>query len=340
MSGPVRSKGEGEVPGDAAGSSRNTGDGDDFERLVAPQANGGVRRTDTVGLVLQVMIVFCLLAAVGSLAWIPVTQYIHGRQQSYEAEAARRRFSAWPEGEASSHRRRADEYNRRLAASGQTVLGEAPDPFVKGGGGGSLSGRDRAYRALLDDGHGVMGTIIIPGISVKMPIYHGTADRELAHGAGHLYGTSLPVGGKGTNAVISGHRGLPGSLLFTRLDELRRGDVFYVETLDETMAYRVKSIEVVDPDDIHLYKVVPGRDLVTLMTCTPYGVNTQRLVLTGERWDTNHPAPSTDWGPGDGRLVGGLVALGLSLLGLPLVCLARGKGPVRHRSVRGGPKGA
>ncbi|RBP97113.1 class C sortase, partial [Bifidobacterium aemilianum] len=110
----------------------------------------------------------------------------------------------------------------------------------------------------------------VPRISLNMPIYHGTSDQSLSQGSGHLYGTSLPVGGPSTNAVLTGHRGLPGALLFTRLDELKPGDVFYVDTLGRTMGYRITAIHVVDPDDTHLYTVVQGKDLVTLMTCTPY----------------------------------------------------------------------
>lgn len=168
-----------------------------------------------------------------------------------------------------------------------------------------------------------MGNVRIPKISVNMPIYHGTSDDALLHGAGHLYGTSLPIGGKSTNAVLSGHRGLSSALLFTRLNELKRGDIFYVQTLGRTMGYRVIAIHVIDPQDTRFYRVVPGRDLVTLMTCTPYAINTQRLIITGTRQSIPHPIPNPNDAKGDPMLIAILVALAALILGLVAVRLTR-----------------
>lgn len=130
---------------------------------------------------------------------------------------------------------------------------------------------------------GVMATVRIPKISVNLPIYHGTSQSALASGAGHLYGTSLPVGGKNTHAVITGHRGLVSAEMFTRLDEMRVGDYFYIEVMGKTLGYKVDKISVILPNETDSLRVRAGEDRVTLMTCTPYGINTHRLLVSGVR---------------------------------------------------------
>ena len=143
-----------------------------------------------------------------------------------------------------------------------------------------------SYNDLLDpSGNGVMAVIDIPRINVRLPVYHGTSEEVLDKGAGHLEHTALPIGEVGQRPVITGHRGLPQAELFTRLDELEMGDTFLIRVLDETLVYRVCSIETADPGDWKSIAPVEGRDLVTLVTCTPYGVNTHRLLVTGERTD-------------------------------------------------------
>lgn len=129
----------------------------------------------------------------------------------------------------------------------------------------------------------IMGIINIPQIEVKLPIYHGTGSEVLSKGVGHLEGSSLPVGGKNAHCVLTGHRGLPNSKLFTRLDELEKGDLFYVEVADKIMAYCVKEIQVISPEDVNCLSIKEGNDFVSLVTCTPYGINSHRLVVTGER---------------------------------------------------------
>lgn len=130
---------------------------------------------------------------------------------------------------------------------------------------------------------GIMGIIKIPKIGVKLPIYHGTSRDVLARGAGHLYGTDLPVGGKNRHTVITAHTGLPTATMFDGLIDMKRGDYFYIDVQGDTMRYRVFRISVVDPQDISLLQREPGRDLATLLTCTPYGVNSHRLLVTGYR---------------------------------------------------------
>ncbi|MBQ8559213.1 MAG: class C sortase [Tyzzerella sp.] len=132
-------------------------------------------------------------------------------------------------------------------------------------------------------GNGMMGTIEIPKISVKLPIYHGTEEDVLASGIGHLKESSLPVGGENSHSVLSGHRGLPNAQLFTRLDELEEGDIFSIQICNQRLNYRVCDICVVEPEETEGLVIQAGRDLVSLVTCTPYGINTHRLVVTGER---------------------------------------------------------
>ena len=155
-----------------------------------------------------------------------------------------------------------------------------PDSFAVA----EASDRDEAYMACPNiNGDEVMGIVEIPKIDVELPIYHTTDEEVLQIGAGHLEGSSLPVGGESTHAVISAHRGLPSATLFTDLDKLEEGDHFLLHILDDTLAYEVDAINVVEPDETELLSVVEGEDLVTLLTCTPYGVNTQRLLVRGHR---------------------------------------------------------
>lgn len=140
------------------------------------------------------------------------------------------------------------------------------------------------YMSQLDlTGTGIMGYVEIPAIKVSLPIYHGTSDAVLQIAVGHLEWTSLPVGGLGTHCVISGHRGLPSAKLFTDLDELEIGDVFMIRILDEVLTYEVDQILIVEPTDVEALHPVQGEDLFTLVTCTPYGVNSHRLLVRGHR---------------------------------------------------------
>ena len=164
----------------------------------------------------------------------------------------------------------ANDYNRRAVTR--------PNHF-------SLTEEERAeYNALLDvGGSGVMGYIEIPEIDVALPIYHGTDDTVLQVATGHVEWSSLPTGGESTHCVLSGHRGLPSAKLFTRLDELMEGDTFILRVLDEILTYEVDQIRIVNPDDVADLQIIPGQDLCTLVTCTPYGINTHRLLVRGHR---------------------------------------------------------
>jgi sortase A len=159
----------------------------------------------------------------------------------------------------------------------QSLSGTIPaDPFAR------EKGSENSNFKLLKTGE-VIGYIEIPKIDVYLPIYHGTTEEILQKGVGHLKNTSLPIGGKSTHAVLSAHRGLPSATLFTDLDQLENNDVFYIHILDEVLAYKVDQIKVVDPEDTADLMIQSGKDFVTLVTCTPYGINTQRLLVRGER---------------------------------------------------------
>jgi sortase A len=170
---------------------------------------------------------------------------------------------------------KANAYNEELLPS---IL---PDSFATAG---AIEEEDKKYLDCLNlAGDGIMGYVQIPQIGIRIPIFHTTSEEVLAIGAGHLEGSSLPVGGESTHAVISAHRGLPSASLFTDLDKLEIGDCFFLNVLDETLAYEVDQILVVEPEETDALAVVDGEDLVTLLTCTPYAVNTQRLLVRGHR---------------------------------------------------------
>lgn len=136
-------------------------------------------------------------------------------------------------------------------------------------------------------GDGMMGYLEIPKIDIKLPIFHGTSEQVLQKGVGHLEGTSLPVGGENTHSVLTGHRGLPSSKLFTDINQMRKGDIFYIYILDNVLAYMVDKISVIEPNDLSELNIIDGGDYVTLMTCTPYGINTHRLLVRGKRIEYN-----------------------------------------------------
>lgn len=171
-------------------------------------------------------------------------------------------------------------YNDALAAS------SGASPQAPEGGEPAQVGETLAYEDLLNlNGDGMMGYIIIPRLKETLPIYHGTSEPVLQVGVGHLSDSSLPVGGPGTHAALSGHRGLPSAKLFTDLNKMKVGDLFYIRVLKEVLAYQVTSIETVLPNETESLAIQPGKDLVTLITCTPYGINSHRLLVHAERTD-------------------------------------------------------
>ena len=169
----------------------------------------------------------------------------------------------------------AHEYNEALFQISKSSVGDMSTDILS----------DESYNSILDiTGKGIIGTIEIPKIDVNLPIYHGTDDDVLSNGIGHLQNSSFPVGGENTRTVLTGHRGLPNAKLFTRLDELKKDDLFYIRVGNKTLAYQIYKIEIVKKEEApDVLGIEEGKDLATLITCTPYGINTQRLILTGKR---------------------------------------------------------
>lgn len=165
----------------------------------------------------------------------------------------------------------ADEYNKKLL--------QLEEPLLE-------HNKLSDYHSILNvSSTGMMGYITIPKISQELPVYHGTSGSVLSVAVGHLQGTSLPVGGKSTHSVVSAHRGLPTAVLFTHLDRMEVGETFYFTILDRTITYEVDQIRIVEPDDTSLIQIAEGKDYCTLLTCTPYGINTQRLLVRGHQVD-------------------------------------------------------
>ncbi|MGT2911194.1 class C sortase [Streptococcus cameli] len=189
---------------------------------------------------------------------------INEYHQSIDQQSAKQKKAAWDA---------AVSYNKELG------IQPVPDAFSLREG---LN--DKHYESLLNvHSDSMMGYVEIPKINVQLPIFHYTTDDVLAKGAGHLFGSALPVGGEGTHAVVSAHRGLPSADMFTNLDKLEKGDTFYYKVLGETLAYEVDQILVVKPSEVTSLTGVEGKDYSTLITCTPYGINTDRLLVRGKR---------------------------------------------------------
>ena len=212
----------------------------------------------------------------------------------------------------------AHAYNDALSAG--AVL-EANNHVPTGAGSSKDSSLNYA-NILKANNEGLMARLKIPSISLDLPVYHGTADDTLLKGLGHLEGTSLPVGGEGTRSVITGHRGLAEATMFTNLDKVKTGDSLIVEVFGEVLTYRVTSTKVVEPEETEALRVEEGKDLLTLVTCTPLGINTHRILLTGERI---YPTPAKDLAAAGKRpdvphfpwwavgLAAGLIVIGLYL---------------------------
>ena len=173
-----------------------------------------------------------------------------------------------------------EELNKAIKYNNELNGTEIHDPFEPGSG---YIVPDNYKDVLNISGDGIMGYIQIPKISLKLPIYHTSSEKVLEKGIGHLETTALPIGGVGNNPILTGHRGLPQAELFTRLDEVKKGNIIYIHVLNKHLSYEVDSIKVIKPDDVGTLRAIKGRDMITLITCTPYGINTHRLVIQGKR---------------------------------------------------------
>ena len=217
-----------------------------------------------------VFLVLLLLAGVSLLLYPSLSDYWNSMHQTRAIASYAETVSQLDTAQYDEMWKAAQDYNRSLAQR-ETAFALTDE-------------QKAAYESLLDvSGLGVMGYIEIPEIDCSLPIYHGTEESVLQVAVGHLEWSSLPVGGEGTHCVLSGHRGLPSAKLFTNLDKLAVGDTFLLRVLDEVLTYEVDQILIVEPEQVDALGIVPGEDYCTLVTCTPYGINTHRLLVRGHR---------------------------------------------------------
>ena len=213
------------------------------------------------------------LLALGLTLYPVISNYVNQKYASQIHTAYQEVMEQADDSELLKAKELADTYNHTLVPGATAAYSQE-----------GLQAASADYDSQLDvAGNGIMGYVEIPKISVKLPIYHGTENDSLERGIGHLLGSSLPVGGENTHTILSGHSGMASQKMFTDLEQLTTGDVFYLHVLDETLAYQVVEINTVLPYDTSLLGIAPGEDLCTLVTCTPYGVNTHRLLVRGSR---------------------------------------------------------
>lgn len=224
---------------------------------------------------INIFVVILVLGGVALLAYPYLNFLISQQRQSYVTQDYNDSLAKLTAEQLAFEWERVQAYNDALSTN---VL---YDPFASG-----EREMDLDYLSLLNiEENGVMSRVKIPKISVDLPVFHGTSPKTLEKGIGHLEGSALPVGGEGTHAVLTGHTGLNTAKLFSDLTELELGDEFYIYTLGQILAYRIDSIIVAKPTDVDTLLAVKGKDYVTLVTCTPYGINSHRLLVRGERVD-------------------------------------------------------
>ena len=219
-----------------------------------------------------IILILVFFVGLSVMLYPTISDYVNQRNQSRAVASYAQDVDKMTDADYSAYFDAADAFNAQVAANENALY--RPDQLT-------------GYNETLDiTGTGIMGYITISKIGVELPIYHGTSDGVLQIAAGHLEGTSLPVGGASTHAVISAHRGLPSAKLFTNLDQLEVGDPFTITVLDRVLTYEVDKISIVLPTETDELKIAEGKDYVTLMTCTPYGINTHRLLVRGRRVET------------------------------------------------------
>lgn len=217
----------------------------------------------------QLVVGILFLAGLCLLIYPSFANWVNSRHSSYAVAQYNHTVQEMDDTEIKQLLQEATEYNQMLYQSRKGTMTD-------------IASVDYST-VIFVEGSKLIGTIEIPSIDVNLPVFRGTSSDVLADGVGHLEGSSLPVGGESTHTVLTGHRGLPTAMLFTRLDELRAGDIFIIKVLNETLTYEVDQIRVVLPKEVDELTITPGEDLATLVTCTPYGVNTHRLLVRGHR---------------------------------------------------------
>ena len=220
-----------------------------------------------------IILLISFFVGLSVLLYPSVSSYWNSKRQSKTVVNYEAMLAAIKEEDVSYYFEEAEEYNRKLW--------ELESPLID-------YKQLENYREVLDiSGTGMMGYVTIPKINQELPVYHGTGDTVLSEAVGHYEGSSLPVGGSSTHSVVSAHRGLPTATLFTHLDRMEIGDTFSFKILNRTFTYEVDQIRIVEPNDISLIGIEEGKDYCTLLTCTPYGINTQRLLVRGHQVDTS-----------------------------------------------------
>ena len=265
-------------------------------------------------------LVLLLLAGVSLLLYPSLSDYWNSMHQPRAIASYAETVSQLDTAQYDEMWKAAQDYNRSLAQR-ETAFALTDE-------------QKAAYESLLDvSGLGVMGYIEIPEIDCSLPIYHGTEESVLQVAVGHLEWSNLPVGGEGTHCVLSGHRGLPSAKLFTNLDKLAVGDTFLLRVLDEVLTYEVDQILIVEPEQVDVLGIVPGEDYCTLVTCTPYGINTHRLLVRGHRVENTPEAArmhvTADATQFDPLLVAPVLAIPVLLLLLMILLV-----PKRRRKSR------
>ena len=225
-------------------------------------------------IIVNIIIVSIFLTGLGVLLYPAVSDYVNKKNASRAIAAYEQSVGEMEEADYTQNLLDAASYNEYIASfaslGGATTMEEERE--------------DSPYEELLNvSGTGMMGSIRIPCIKVECPIYHGTSEAVLQVAVGHYQGSSLPIGGESTHAILTGHRGLPSARLFTDLDRLEEGDIFYIKVLGDILEYQIDQIQTVLPEEVDSLGVVLGEDYVTLVTCTPYGINSHRMLIRGTR---------------------------------------------------------
>lgn len=229
-------------------------------------------------LIIGILSILLLISALLSVLYPTISGFANDITDTTAINSYAELTNTLTENDKKAYLKEAKRYNTKIAQLDVTESFKDYDETVNG------------YDNILNVDNNIMGSIDIPKINVKLPIYHGTSEDVLSEGAGHLSNTSFPIGGSDTHTVISAHTAYPGKTFFDDLPKLEVGDIFYINVLDDTLTYEVINKNIVEPDDVESLKIVEGKDYASLVTCYPYAVNTHRLIVTGERIADNNVA--------------------------------------------------
>lgn len=258
--------------------------------------------------ILNLLIIFALIIGLSLILYPSVSDFIVSVSQGRKIDNYINSVNSLNDEEYKKILNAAKAYNNKIADESLSLL--------------YLTAEQReVYNNLLNiSGDGIMGYIDIPSVNISLPIYHGTDDIVLQMGVGHMEGSSLPVGGESSHSVLSGHRGLPSAKLFTKIDRLENGDTFQINVLNERFTYEVDQIQIVEPDALNDLRIEEGKDYCTLVTCTPYGVNTHRLLVRGHRIE-NPDESNSIWNTMRSRRMKYILTALLIIIPILLICI-------------------